>query len=141
MYRTSGDMIYNPETNQWQPIAGNPLPPFVPSGGDPVAGAGVPLVPAAASSDAHALHLEELRKLGLPLPGGQQESHTGGEQGEAPELVDGDRHVVGPPVELDTLGTEVEDPPPVDRIAELEKRPAHDTDRPPPRNKHKGGNR
>lgn len=59
---TTGDLKYNPTTNHWEPIGGNPLPPFIPSGGDPVV-AGQPM-----GLDARASQLAELERLGLPVP-------------------------------------------------------------------------
>lgn len=128
-YITSGDMRYNPATNQWEPIAGNPMPPYVPAGADPAAGTGAVLTPTLDGA-ARAAHFAELRRQGLPVPD------------ESPEPIvslGGTRHVVeGPSLEelgaevIDAQGDDLEgDPAPVDRIAELERK--SDTDRPPRR--------
>jgi hypothetical protein len=136
---TSGDMQYNPETGRWQPIAGNPMPPFVPSGGDPAGGPGAASV---LTHDAAALHRAELERLGLPLPpalkGGQHLLETSDEPGEAPPVVSlgGTRHIVeGVPPAPTADGAELEpeqlaDPSSDDRITELERKT--DTERPGP---------
>lgn len=65
---TTGDLKYNPATNHYEPIDPNSaIPPFIPSAGDPEAGAGS-AIPMAMTPETRALHLEELARQGLPPP-------------------------------------------------------------------------
>lgn len=116
---TTGDLKYNPATNHWEPISGNPLPPFIPSGGDPA----VPGQPMGAA--ARASQRAELERLGLPVPaqpfplsadfvrpGGQQTLLTEGAEVVTPEPVVVELSDLGELGELSELGELVDEDEP-----------------------------
>lgn len=149
MPHTTGDLQWNEKSGRWEPIGGNPIPPYVPQGDT-------------LTLDARASMRKELERQGLPIPahlvesepeaeanaerelgrggspaglrwppapnpdvelqrGGQHELATGGEQGEAPPVVSlgGTRHVVEGGDDAE-LGELGDELPPVDRLGELE---------------------
>jgi len=136
MPNTTGDLDWNPATGRWEPRAGLGITPYVPQGGGPVEAAPAPALGELA--DTRKAMRAELARQGLPIPpflqvmegldelppGGQQESATSGETGEAPTVVSlgGTRHIVEGSEEPEAEYA-------VDRLAELERR-ARDTEPP-----------
>ena len=140
MPNTTGDLDWNPQTRRWEARSGLGIAPYVPQGGGPVEAAPAPS--RAELVDTRASMRAELKRQGLPIPaylevneldaggaelgaGGQQESSTSAEQGEAPTVVSlgSTRHLVEG---RDVIDAEYSEPEQgeyaVDRLAELERR-------------------